>query len=371
MHRILFSAPFIFIFAFLVVTIGSNFVGIFYPYSLDYYLYLTCAFTIFTLSYAITRMIRMPNFVLFTHAPLSQKRAIRFYFYFMIIGLSLNMLNLFIVSGPGFLLPSRVGYYRAFISMFGGSPAVPFLSFFNFFFFTAIPMLIISGRAVSKGKKVICAFMYLLFIYLSIARAPLFFSAMMGFYFYFINRKVNLKLVGYFLGFGALLIFGFGLLGALAGKPLSASSIFYDYLMGGSHVVDILLNNLDAYKDAPFLTFNSMQQVLVKLGVLAKMGVAPYFHTPLPTNVYTIFGVYILDYGIVGSLMLMILLGGYSGYLEQLFYREPHNNYLRLLFALNLTVLSLAIFSDYYLSSGIVWMTIILGAIFFTKKGAG
>lgn len=368
MHRVIFSAPFVFIFVFCSITIGSNFLGIFFPYSSNYYLYLTCAFGIFTVSYLVARIIRIPKMVIFNKPPLTQEQAVRYYFYFMIFGLFLNALNLYLVSGPGFFLPSRVGYYRFYITMQGGSPVVPFMSFFNFFFFTAIPMLIVSGKGISRGKKIICALMFLTFIYLSIARAPLFFSALMGFYFYFINKKINLKLILSVSIFMILLIFGFALLGALAGKPLTASSIFYDYLMGGSHVVDILLNNLDAYKDTSFLTFNSIQQILVKLGLLTKMGAVPYFHTPLPTNVYTLFGAYILDYGIFGSLLWMVPLGFFSGYLEQLFYREPQNNYLRLVFALNLTVLSLSIFSDYYLSSGIVWMTMILGTIFFAKK---
>jgi oligosaccharide repeat unit polymerase len=86
--------------------------------------------------------------------------------------------------------------------------------------------------------------------------------------------------------------------------------------------------------------------------------------TPLPTNVYTIFGVYYVDYGIFGLFFSFFLIGCFSAILEKS-YRITKSNSQRVYVALNMSILTLSVFYDYYTTSGVIWMTVLLTPFFF------
>jgi oligosaccharide repeat unit polymerase len=150
---------------------------------------------------------------------------------------------------------------------------------------------------------------------------------------------------------------------------------FFKYLLEPSHALDSLINgeNLEKFEDL-FLTFRPLHSFIEKLGMITKKAqLLPYIvnnYTQFPVNVYTMFGVYIIDYGIYGSFIIIFIIGFWSGIIEKMSFIFRENKMMKIIYSLNLTCLTLGCFYDYYFSSGFVWITVILcfTVIFYPRK---
>lgn len=365
--NIFFTAPFILVFNFVLLTIVSNQLDIFYNFSGLYYLYLAIALSIFTFCYLITRNIFIPELhKIKLKLPLDLKR--KYFSYSIFAGMFLIILDHILISGPAFFTSSAITEYRFYLTELGGSSKVPFLSLFNFFFFSAGPFIFTYNETLTKKEKFLYVFAIVFYVFLSSARSSLFFFLLLMFFYCFGYKKITFKTLLIMILVMIIAILGFSVIGELVGKSTKGNGdiIFFIYWVGGAHALDIILNNIDRM-DYSLISFHPFHGLLSSMGVIKDNSqiILPYFFTPLPTNVYSIFGVYVLDYGIAGSFFFISIFGFISGVIEKFLARHPDSSYLRLMYALNCTILVLGVFHDYYTSSGITYTILMLGLLFF------
>ncbi|HEY1952408.1 MAG TPA: oligosaccharide repeat unit polymerase, partial [Gemmatimonadaceae bacterium] len=117
-------------------------------------------------------------------------------------------------------------------------------------------------------------------------------------------------------------------------------------------------------------SFSVIRPLLTRLGMISfqPWSLLSYYETPYRTNVYTVFGPYVLDFGILGSILWLSLFGFISGLIHGLRIRYRHIPYLAFLSALSLTLLTLGVFYDYYTSAGYVWLSLIFSTLLFPRE---
>jgi oligosaccharide repeat unit polymerase len=209
----------------------------------------------------------------------------------------------------------------------------------------------------------------IMFIYLSTARSSLFTIVLIAFFFYAHLLKQNYKVI--FLGICMLLflVFGFGAIAQIVGKYTGDNTLsFFTYLFGPSHALDQIINGVRHGDPKAVFTFRPLHGVLEYFGLISKQPfLLPYYTNPT-VNVYTMFGCYILDYGLIGSIIFVSVLGFLSGVLYGKLRSEMDNGTFVFLSSLNLTVLTLGVFYDYYTGAGYVWASILAASFFFPKN---
>ncbi|AJC20340.1 O-antigen polymerase [Pandoraea pulmonicola] len=279
----------------------------------------------------------------------------------------LGLLDRFLMVGPGFFLPDSVMEYRIIMTMEGGQNVIKGLSLGNFFLFLMPTYAIAYGRRFGFLSLALALMAVLFNIYLSSARSSLFVAALIAFYFWVLPKRINIGVAVRILLVIGVLFFGFALIGEIVGKSTSELG-FVVYAAAPLHAFDVLLAGQGAL-DGFFLSFFPLQSMLANFIDIVPATSLPNVLTPLPTNVYTMFGVFYNDYGTIGLYVVMAIIGLASGALDKS-YRRTGNGMLRVWAAVNMTVLSLSIFYDYYTTSGIIWMSMILSPLFFSVSPA-
>jgi len=341
----------------------------FYPFSDTFYLYMLAVFCVFSISaylggvssnsFYANKTVETLKFT-FKH-----KNHLQIYLFFMSLGIAVMCWQHYKVVGIFFWTPAEINHFRYLVTEGGVSVSGGVLSFFNFFFYTMIPLLAtVNKRDRSKYKKIFILLL-LVYIYLSSARASMFVIALIGFFYYTIlNKQAGLgKLVLLFL----LLIFAFVLLGTLTGKGHFDS--IWRYAFGPIHALDrIIVNGAPAGSPDLYL-FRPLHSLFFKLDLLSPSSsrLLPYVSTPYTINVYTVFGPYIMDFGIYGSLVCVSFWAFVSGFIIKLG-KKLVSPFTSLLAALCLTLIILGVFYDYYLSSAFPWIIVILGSVLFPKR---
>lgn len=152
----------------------------------------------------------------------------------------------------------------------------------------------------------------------------------------------------------ALLLLVFLLLGVLMGRAgedaQDALQIFWLYLLGGITAFDHVLNNVAGGDDLGSNTFRSVLAVLLALGfdLDAPALIKEYVHIPVPTNVYTVFHPYYLDFGVAFLFFFQFLFGA----LHQFLYGKARSGsrWGMLIFAVSVYPLLMQWFQDQYFS---------------------
>lgn len=296
---------------------------------------------------------------------LSDKTAHRTFVTMFCLFVVLGLLDRFLMLGPTFFYPETVMQYRINMTMEEGTNVIKGLSIGNFFLFM-MPVYIIAFRDRFNALTLTLVITAVLFnIYLSSARSMLFVSALSAFYFWVIPKKIDITTTFRISLLFSILFFGFELIGQVVGKSTSELG-FIVYAAAPLHAFDALLNGEGALSGY-FLSFSPIHSILSNFFQFTPPTSLPNVFTPLPTNVYTMFGVYYTDYGTVGLFIFMSFIGLVSGTLQKL-YQKTGNDLLRIWSALNMTILSLSIFYDYYTTSGVIWMSALLSPFFFSRK---
>jgi len=87
------------------------------------------------------------------------------------------------------------------------------------------------------------------------------------------------------------------------------------YLLGGVVAFDNVVKNTELYAGPRLTTFRFIFAFLDRIGLanydLPKF-IPVYTYTPAPTNVYTIYFSYFLDYGYMGIFILLFIIGFFS-----------------------------------------------------------
>ncbi len=301
----------------------------------------------------------------FTRLGLPDRSAHRIFLAMFWLFFLLGLLNRFLMLGPTFFMPDSVMEYRITMTMDEGQNAIKGLSLGNFFLFM-MPAYIIAYRDRFGAINLALVILAVIFnIYLSSARSTLFVSALSAFYFWVLPKKISVNTVLRIGLLVSILLYGFELIGDVVGKSTSELG-FIPYAAAPLHAFDALLGG-EGTLDSYFLSLSPIHPILANFFTFTPPTSLPNVLTPLPTNVYTMFGVYYTDYGMVGLFIAMTLIGLISGTLDNL-YHKTGKSLLRVWVAINMTILTLSIFYDYYTTSGVIWMSIVLTPFFFSPE---
>lgn len=361
--KVILSAPVLMFLLFAGVTITSVLSNEYYPYSDKYLEYLTLCWVLYCVGYFLLRFVEFKTSD--QRKPRNIELLVKLYLFGIGIGIVFNVLNFCFVVGAQCLSPQSVLLYRILL-IDEKAPTLPGVSLFNFFFFVSIVFCYVYRMYLSRPQIVYVLLCATLFVIMSSARSSLFLIILISYYFYVLGKDFGGRLILQGIAMVGLLFLGFALMGELVGKSISELS-FLSYFIAPSHALDAILNNEAGDRlSGIWLSFGPLHGIISRIyGIEFNSFVLPNFLTPHPTNVYTILGVYVNDYGQVGALFWIIFFGIIAGLLENFYWRDRLNSYLRLLYALNLSVLTLAVFHDYYTTSGIVWFIVLIGAVFF------
>jgi len=356
----------------LIVVTTSPFSSLdFYPYSELFYWYLSAAVALFTLSVILSKGIFRYTFPIqlfndFRSAlsfKLSGHRKINLYILAMFANLLVQGYDRSLLLGSGWWTPGNVVLFRFMVYEWNQSPNFPWVSALNFFFFTAIPILLCHP---SKRWQRVAIFSLLIgFVYLSSARASIFTIALIAYFFDWQQHGFRLKLS---TSIAAVLLGSYYGIGAMAGKDTFEIETFAvaNYAIGPSHALDQILSNVRHDQLGAVYMFPFLHNTLHAAGLIPEqIPNLAYYFTPHATNVYTIFGPYVLDFGIYGSLVCIASIGIVSGLIFWAS-RSLRDPYLVFLQSVILTLLCLSIFHDQFTSAGYVWASICLGFFFFT-----
>lgn len=340
---------------------------IFYEFSTRYLQIVIATLAAFLFGYLMIQVVLARTFVVRAARFLSANyigalKARRYFIALFLLFTALTLLDRYLLLGLDFLFPDVVMQYRVLLTQEGGNNAIKGLSLGNFFIFM-IPTFVISyGDQLNTIKKYCLIAIFLIDVYLSSSRSALFLPILIVFFFWAIPQRLN----GSFLvktGLVAVaLLLGFILIGEITGKNTDELG-FSVYLAAPVHAFDVILNDpteLQGY----WLSFSPLHAVLGPLFEFSPLVSLPNVMTPLPTNVYTIFGVYYNDFGVVGLIAWFFIFGALSAFSEKT-YRISNAECIRVYVALNMSVLTLSVFYDYYTSSGVVWMILLLTPFFF------
>ncbi len=353
-----------------VVVLLSNSTDLFYPFSSVFFEVVGTCVAVFIFGYVFTRFLLPPAWTnsaarLFEKpSHLVKGRHAIFVSLFFLFS-ALGALDRFLMFGPGFFLPETVMQYRILLTQEGGQTVIKGLSLGNFFIFLVPTYLVAYGERFSAKAKLLIIFVFLFDIYLSSARSSLFLSALIAFYYWAVARTLTLSFlvkVGFLL---SMLILGFNLIGEIVGKSSDELGILV-YAAAPLHAFDELLQAPGTLEDY-FLSFFPLQGVLGRVFGFAASNELPNVLTPLPTNVYSMYGVFFNDFGLIGLFWFVFMAGIFSGFVESIF-RVTGSPVFRVYVALNLSILSLSVFYDYYTTSGVVWITFLLTPLFFFSR---
>lgn len=137
---------------------------------------------------------------------------------------------------------------------------------------------------------------------------------------------------------------------ASAGAFVFASVI--GYIIGPLPCLDQVLTHLSDYSGLPIHTFAFFERLMVQLGLahaVPPVSLGDLF-VPFFANVYTIYAFFITDFGLPGSMLVIMAIG----FLQVLLYRKAHTDSLigQFLFALTMYPLVMSIFADLYTALG-------------------
>lgn len=137
------------------------------------------------------------------------------------------------------------------------------------------------------------------------------------------------------------------------------------YFLGGSYGFDSIIKSgftLD-FGEHTFRFFISVAHALGLTSTAPAELVMPYVTTPMITNVYTVYYLYVKDFGYLGLIFIAIW-----GYLHTYFYYKAKGSFLNLyIYALLLYPLMMSFFQDQYLSLLSTWIQLILFGIIASK----
>ncbi|AXH32706.1 hypothetical protein CGC45_01795 [Francisella opportunistica] len=240
--------------------------------------------------------------------------------------------------------------YRQYLTVNVNHPLIiNFSSIFNFATYVIIPMIIFTRAKISKFRLLIILLSIISLGILSTSRSFFIILSIFILLNYVLTYGIKLK---YILVCFIFILAIFFIIPYFTGKNYSIDS-FMIYLLGGIHALDKIINGVvPDLSYHGYYSFSFIAAIFSKFGLSDPRPLLDYIYVPAPTNVYTMLGVYFLDFGYYGSLIVISLIGFISGIIDKNYelHKTPRSVYLK---SWNLTVLSLSFFYDYYTCSTI------------------
>lgn len=289
--------------------------------------------------------------------PDSYRQSVLLFIFSMMVLVFFTSIERYIFFGSDFFTPESIMNYRIRLTVEGGEAMFKLVSILNFFYFL-FPALTVcwffSGEKVSKWILILGYLVFFYYLYLSTSRSAFFYPVIAAFFAIMLFRFR----VQYVAILVVLLVLSFGVLGALVGKAGFEKIIFY--ALSPIHAFDRILNGEINY-DPGFLSFRFLHPLLVKIGLIERPLVElANILTPKPTNVFTIFGVFYLDFGLYGSLLMLACIS----FVVNCFYRVFMffgGGYALIILVIFYTNICLGVFYDYFTSTFFVYAAIVFG----------
>lgn len=280
--------------------------------------------------------------------------------------LSIRLLQISMVTGSVSIAPSNIELFRLRITEEGVPVPYSFIFIWNPIMFV-LPVIVYylhrQWRPLRLTQFASCfcfAILYAGFIYLSTSRSTAFVSLLVLFFVLMYKKAPVFVLMSIPL---TICVSFFGL-GALVGKGEFSS--FGIYLLAPLHAFDVILNQNPLQYE--LLSFRPFQPILYQLGYLQNtFHLLDYLETPYPVNVYTVFGVYVHDYGVLATSIILVIVS-FITYKMHLLALHTNSAKFETLAAFCLTFIVLGVFYDYYTSSLFTFLAPILIVALFPNR---
>jgi oligosaccharide repeat unit polymerase len=280
--------------------------------------------------------------------------------------LAIRLMQISMITGSVSIAPSNIELFRLRITEEGVALPYSFIFIWNPIMFV-IPVIVYylhrQWRPLRLAQFAACfclVMLYLGFIYLSTSRSTAFVSLLVLFFVLMYGRVALCALISIPL----IICVSFFGLGALVGKGEFSS--FGIYLLAPLHAFDVILNQNPL--QTQLLSFRPLQPILYQLGYLQNtFHLLDYIETPYPVNVYTVFGVYVHDYGVLGTSIIVIIIS-YITYSIHLLALYTNSARVETLSAFCLAFIVLGVFYDYYTSSMFTFLAPILIIALFPNR---
>jgi len=186
-----------------------------------------------------------------------------------------------------------------------------------------------------------------------------------------------LSLVKY-ASLGIASLFGiFWAMGLMFGKVGSSfNDAVYNlttYIFSGLPALDSFIHSSGFLSKEPSLgenTFRFARAVFSKIGYMEAPAplVQEFVQVPHDTNLFTIYHIYLKDFGFVGVCLPLFILGLFHNLVYRQYMRNEDNDFIRYFLVLSYVPLVQVIFQETYLSLVSTWIQFLLVAFLLTKK---
>jgi oligosaccharide repeat unit polymerase len=341
--------------------VGLGFEG----YSEKFYYYIAASLAVFSMSSVLggglSKIFPLNRFIMFRQR-FSFRPNINIYIAVMLAAILVRICDHAIMLGSDWWTPANIVLYRYMV--FEQNVAINFawVSLFNFFFFTAMPAIKLMPANIYQ--KIIVCLLILVFVYLSSARASIFVIVLVFYFFDWMKSGFKIYLTLISVGFLIFIYTAIAIMTEKVGDQFGMLS----YALAPSHAFDQILNEVGSEKNIELYTFPFFHNIIYLMGWISEMPSRNlgFYATPIPTNVYTVFGPYVLDFGVIGSFIFLAGIGLVCGLIYKL--SQSKENYLIFMSSMVSALLLLSVFHDYFTSAGFVWISAVLGFFYFPAE---
>lgn len=230
-------------------------------------------------------------------------------------------------------------------------------------------------RGQSKRRVIILFLINLVLSLVTMAKSSFLFLFFTSLVIVMYKRKISFKKVFLVAATMFLLMASIQLLRAgdnnEKGKVLS--DMLYSYVFGGIPALDEIVNSQMSSKYPGQHSMAFMNNIQVKMGVKSDhpkeyehdITDEGYLYTPYPTNVYTMIGLFWLDYGYKGVLWFSFVIGALAGYFYKMTMRG--HTWAIVLYAYFSCVLMLQFFGEYIFTNLSYLLQLIVLSLFAYK----
>ena len=251
--------------------------------------------------------------------------------------------------------------------------------FVTFSIFNCIYRILIISKfkefhATYKYKAYISLCIALIYIIFSTGRTGILFVLISLIGVAAVNRSLSIKKIIFSV---AMFLIAFFLYAVILKKGGSEAQSFYINLVSVNNIIlEYIFGSLPAFDSFIHTsydllygenTFRILYLVLSKLSFFdgsATQLVQPFVEVPFSTNVYTIYKHYILDFDILGSFIVIYIIGSFHTYLYSNIYKDLRS---KMLFILFLYPLIFSFFQDQFFSLSSTWIQYYILTIFTFK----
>lgn len=230
-------------------------------------------------------------------------------------------------------------------------------------------------KGESKRRVIILFFINLILSLVTMAKSSFLFLFFTSLVIIMYKRKISFKRVLLVAATMFLLMASIQLLRAgdnnERGKVIS--DMLYSYVFGGIPALDEIVNSQMRSKYPGQHSMALMNNIQVKIGIKVEhpkeyehdITDEGYLYTPYPTNVYTMIGLFWLDYGYKGVIWFSFVIGALAGYFYKLTMRG--HRWAIVLYAYFSCVLMLQFFGEYIFTNLSYLLQLIVLSLFAYK----